>query len=177
VLLDIASAVQLAREVEEGVQAVLHGKIPGSELNLQVLLAAGLQLPGYLRRIANQHQESPLDVLALVNELRECGVEPVTLPDPVCDTGEAERGAGPDAAGSPGSTALDDLGATGAAVEAIGQRFECGARALVRRLRAMPYWQGAARGGAGSAASHECADRALATAKSEGAVLPQPERI
>ncbi|MBP8924558.1 MAG: Hpt domain-containing protein [Pseudomonadales bacterium] len=132
-LLDIASAVQLAREVEEGVQAVLHGKIPGSELNLQVLLAAGLQLPGYLRRIANQHQESPLDVLALVNELRAMrGVEPVTLPDPVCDTGEAERGAGPDAAGSPGSTALDDLGATGAAVEAIGNDLS----AVLERLEA-----------------------------------------
>ena len=97
-LLDIASAVQLAREVEEGVQAMLHGRIPGSESNLQVLLAAGLQLPGYLRRIASQRQESPLDVLSLVNELRVLrGAEPLAMPDPVIDTRALERGVDRDA--------------------------------------------------------------------------------
>src|SRR5262245_16448248 len=61
-LLAIASAEQFAHEIEEVVQAMLHGRVQASEANLQLLLAASLQLPGYLRRIANERRELPFDV-------------------------------------------------------------------------------------------------------------------
>ena len=85
-LLGVPSAEQLAREIEDTVQAMLHGRIEPSETNLQLLLAAGMQLPAYLHRVAAERRESPLDVLGLVNELRGVRAEAPLAPPPVADT-------------------------------------------------------------------------------------------
>ena len=50
-LLGVPSAEQLAREIEDTVQAMLHGRIEPSGTNLQLLLAASMQLPAYLHRV------------------------------------------------------------------------------------------------------------------------------
>lgn len=85
-LLGVPSAEQLAREIEDTVQAMLHGRIEPSETNLQLLLAAGMQLPAYLHRVAAERRESPLDVLGLVNELRGVRAEAPLAPPPMADT-------------------------------------------------------------------------------------------
>jgi HPt (histidine-containing phosphotransfer) domain-containing protein len=74
-LLGVPSAEQLAREIEDTVQAMLHGRIEPSGTNLQLLLAASMQLPAYLHRVAAERRESPLDVLGLVNDLRGARAE------------------------------------------------------------------------------------------------------
>ena len=85
-LLGVPSAEQLAHEIEDTVQAMLHGRIEPSETNLQLLLAASMQLPAYLHRVAAERRESPLDVLGLVNELRGVRAEAPLAPPPVADT-------------------------------------------------------------------------------------------
>ncbi len=100
-LLGVPSAEQLAREIEDTVQAMLHGRIEPSGTNLQLLLAASMQLPAYLHRVAAERRESPLDVLGLVNDLRGARAE-ASLPAPpladTIDTAELAQGSGASAA-------------------------------------------------------------------------------
>jgi chemosensory pili system protein ChpA (sensor histidine kinase/response regulator) len=101
-LLGVPSAEQLAREIEDTVQAMLHGRIEPSETNLQLLLAASMQLPAYLHRVAAERRESPLDVLGLVNELRGVRAEAPLAPPPVADTIDtAELASGTGASAAP----------------------------------------------------------------------------
>jgi chemosensory pili system protein ChpA (sensor histidine kinase/response regulator) len=99
-LLSVPSAEQLALEVEQTVQAMLHGKIPGNEINLQLILAASIQLPGYLRRVSVERRETPQDVIGVINDLRRARgddeLEPPP-PDRTIGTEELSRGCGPDA--------------------------------------------------------------------------------
>ena len=100
-LLGVPSAEQLAREIEDTVQAMLHGRIEPSGANLQLLLAAGMQLPAYLHRVAAERRESPLDVLGLVNELRAARTEAPLAAPPLADTidtAELAHGSGVSAA-------------------------------------------------------------------------------
>lgn len=105
-MLDIPSAEQLAQETELVVQSMLHGQIPAADNTLQLLLAAGLQLPAYLRRIAHEQRELPADIIDATNALRAVRGEPaLPLPEPELpgdfpelsdETGETVADAGQD---------------------------------------------------------------------------------
>ena len=69
-LLAVPSAEGLAGEIERIVQAMLEGHIAPSSDALQILLAAVMELPAYLRRVGSERRESPHDVLAVRNDLR-----------------------------------------------------------------------------------------------------------
>jgi chemosensory pili system protein ChpA (sensor histidine kinase/response regulator) len=93
--LGAASVARLGAEIEATIQSILHGRIATSEAALQALLAATLQLPGYLRRIAAERRESPFDVQGIVNELLELRGEsplPTPAPEQLIDVSELDGG-------------------------------------------------------------------------------------
>ena len=69
-VVDCPSATALAAEVEAGAQALLNEEVEANEEALQALLTATMQLPGYLKKVANAGQEFPGALLSLHDDLR-----------------------------------------------------------------------------------------------------------
>ncbi|MDK1023779.1 MAG: Hpt domain-containing protein [Gammaproteobacteria bacterium] len=75
-MVELPGGIQLAAEMEELAQALMNNSVPDIEQAQEILMQNILQLPGYLDRVQQEHDESQEFVEATVNDLRVArGVE------------------------------------------------------------------------------------------------------